>query len=104
MSLRVQQGTALKERHEQGEKKLGYAALCRRLPNSRSFIYFDQYIGKVLLVENALTAPVSTRIYNHLYSLPGKQEAYYACSPVVGRFFYPPYPVYYRLYHVEEPK
>ena len=38
-------------------------------PNGRSFIYFDQYTGKVLFVENALTASVGTRIYNNLYPL-----------------------------------
>ena len=38
-------------------------------PNGRSFIYFDQYTGKVLLVENASIAPVGTRIYNNFYPL-----------------------------------
>ncbi|PTN12395.1 PepSY-associated TM helix domain-containing protein [Nitrosomonas aestuarii] len=36
-------------------------------PNGRSFIFFDQYIGEMLLFENALTAPLGTRIYNLLY-------------------------------------
>lgn len=38
-------------------------------PNGRNFIYFDQYTGTVLLVENADTAPIGTRIYNLFYPL-----------------------------------
>ncbi len=38
-------------------------------PNGRSFIYFDQYTGGVLRIENALTAPSGTRIYNFFYPL-----------------------------------
>ena len=38
-------------------------------PNGKSFIYFDQYSGEVLLVENALSAPASTRIYSTFYPL-----------------------------------
>ncbi len=38
-------------------------------PNGRNFIYFDQYNGDVLLVENASTAPLGTRIYNVFYPL-----------------------------------
>ncbi len=38
-------------------------------PNGRNFIHFDQYTGEVLLIENALTAPLGTRIYNALYPL-----------------------------------
>lgn len=38
-------------------------------PNGRSFIYFDQYAGEVLLIENALAAPTGTRIYNTLYPI-----------------------------------
>lgn len=38
-------------------------------PNGRNFIYFDQYTGSVLQVENAMTAPLGTRIYNALYPL-----------------------------------
>ncbi|SCY04213.1 Uncharacterized iron-regulated membrane protein [Nitrosospira sp. Nl5] len=38
-------------------------------PNGRSFIYFDQYTGDILLIENALMAPSGTRIYNTFYPL-----------------------------------
>ncbi len=38
-------------------------------PNGRSFVYFDQYSGKVLQVENALTASLGTRIVNTLYPI-----------------------------------
>lgn len=38
-------------------------------PNGRSFIYFDQYTGEVLLIENASTAPSGTRIYNTFYPI-----------------------------------
>ena len=38
-------------------------------PNGRSFIYFDQYTGGVLRIENALAAPAGTRIYNFFYPL-----------------------------------
>ncbi|SCY52420.1 Uncharacterized iron-regulated membrane protein [Nitrosospira sp. Nl5] len=38
-------------------------------PNGKSFIYFDQYTGEVLLVEDASSAPVGTRIYNTFYPL-----------------------------------
>lgn len=38
-------------------------------PNGRSFVYFDQYSGKLLQVENALTASLGTRIFNTLYPL-----------------------------------
>ncbi|MGH8684577.1 MAG: PepSY-associated TM helix domain-containing protein [Nitrosospira sp.] len=38
-------------------------------PNGRNFIYFDQYTGEILLIENALMAPSGTRIYNTFYPL-----------------------------------
>lgn len=38
-------------------------------PNGRSFVYFDQYSGKLLQVENALTASQGTRIFNILYPI-----------------------------------
>ena len=38
-------------------------------PNGRSFVYLDQYSGKVLQVENALTASLGTRIFNTLYPI-----------------------------------
>ncbi|BBJ22238.1 PepSY-associated TM helix domain-containing protein [Candidatus Nitrotoga sp. AM1P] len=38
-------------------------------PNGKSFVYFDQYSGKVLQVENALTASLGTRIFNILYPI-----------------------------------
>ncbi len=38
-------------------------------PNGRNFVYFDQYTGRVLQVENALTAPLGTRIFNTLYPI-----------------------------------
>ncbi|RFC40180.1 MAG: putative iron-regulated membrane protein [Candidatus Nitrotoga sp. CP45] len=38
-------------------------------PNGRSFVYLDQYSGKVLRVENALTASLGTRIFNTLYPI-----------------------------------
>ncbi|SFO13993.1 Uncharacterized iron-regulated membrane protein [Nitrosospira briensis] len=38
-------------------------------PNGKSFIYFDQYKGEVLLVEDTSSAPVGTRIYNAFYPL-----------------------------------
>ena len=38
-------------------------------PNGKSFIYFDQYTGEVLLTENASMAPAGTRIYNSLYPI-----------------------------------
>lgn len=38
-------------------------------PNGKSFIYFDQYTGEVLRIENALNAPSGTRIYNILYPI-----------------------------------
>lgn len=38
-------------------------------PNGRSFIYLDQYTGELLLIENASTAPVGTRIYNIFYPI-----------------------------------
>jgi uncharacterized iron-regulated membrane protein len=38
-------------------------------PNGRSFVYFDQYTGEVLLVEDASSAPAGTRIYNTFYPL-----------------------------------
>lgn len=38
-------------------------------PNGRSFVYLDQYTGEVLLVENASTAPVGTRLYNTFYPI-----------------------------------
>lgn len=38
-------------------------------PNGKSFIYFDQYAGEVLLVEDASSAPAGTRIYNTFYPL-----------------------------------
>lgn len=38
-------------------------------PNGRSFVYFDQHSGKVLQVENALTASLGTRIFNTLYPI-----------------------------------
>ena len=38
-------------------------------PNGRNFIYLDQYTGKVLRVEHALTAPLGTRISNALYPI-----------------------------------
>lgn len=36
-------------------------------PNGRNFISVDRYSGAVVLIENALTAPAGTRIYNVLY-------------------------------------
>lgn len=36
-------------------------------PNGRNFIYFDQYTGKVLRVEDTAAASSGTRIYNVLY-------------------------------------
>lgn len=38
-------------------------------PNGKNFVYFDQYTGEVLQVENALTAPLGTRIFNTLYPI-----------------------------------
>jgi uncharacterized iron-regulated membrane protein len=38
-------------------------------PNGKSFIYFDQYSGEVLRLENAETAPFITRSINNLYPL-----------------------------------
>jgi uncharacterized iron-regulated membrane protein len=38
-------------------------------PNGRSFIYFDQYTGEVLLVENASNAPLGARIFNTFYPI-----------------------------------
>lgn len=38
-------------------------------PNGRNFIYFDQYTGRVLQVENTATASLGTRIYNVLYPI-----------------------------------
>lgn len=38
-------------------------------PNGKSFIYLDQYSGGVLLAENALEAPLATRVVNNLYPL-----------------------------------
>lgn len=38
-------------------------------PNGKSFVYFDQYSGKVLQVESALTASLGTRIFNTLYPI-----------------------------------
>lgn len=38
-------------------------------PNGRNFIYFDQYTGRVLQVENTAIAPLGTRIYNVLYPI-----------------------------------
>jgi len=38
-------------------------------PNGRNFVYLDQYTGRVLQVENALTAPLGTRIANLLYPI-----------------------------------
>lgn len=38
-------------------------------PNGRNFIYFDQYTGRVLQVENTAMAPLGTRIYNVLYPI-----------------------------------
>lgn len=38
-------------------------------PNGRSFVYFDQYTGEVLYVENGAVAPTGTRIYNSLYPI-----------------------------------
>ncbi|MDE2366357.1 MAG: PepSY domain-containing protein [Betaproteobacteria bacterium] len=36
-------------------------------PNGRSFIYFDQYTGEALRVENASATPLGTRVYNTFY-------------------------------------
>lgn len=38
-------------------------------PNGRNFIYFDQYTGKVLHVEDTTIAPLGARIYNVLYPI-----------------------------------
>jgi uncharacterized iron-regulated membrane protein len=38
-------------------------------PNGKSFIYFDQYTGEMLVVEDASSAPAGTRIYNTFYPL-----------------------------------
>lgn len=38
-------------------------------PNGRSFVYFDQYSGKVLHMENAMKAPLGTRVYSTLYPI-----------------------------------
>jgi uncharacterized iron-regulated membrane protein len=38
-------------------------------PNGRSFVYLDQYTGEPLAVEDALAAPVGTRIANALYPI-----------------------------------
>ncbi|BCT68024.1 PepSY-associated TM helix domain-containing protein [Nitrosospira sp. NRS527] len=38
-------------------------------PNGKSFIYFDQYTGEVLLVEEASSAPAGARIYNTFYPI-----------------------------------
>lgn len=38
-------------------------------PNGRNFIYFDQYTGRVLRVENTLEASLGTRINNMLYPM-----------------------------------
>lgn len=38
-------------------------------PNGRNFIYFDQYTGKVLHVEDTAIAPLGARIYNVLYPI-----------------------------------
>ena len=38
-------------------------------PNGRSFVYFDQYSGKVLQVENAMKVPLGTRVYSTLYPI-----------------------------------
>ncbi|PTQ82057.1 putative iron-regulated membrane protein [Nitrosospira multiformis] len=38
-------------------------------PNGRSFVYFDQYSGDVLLVENASNAPLGARIFNTFYPI-----------------------------------
>lgn len=38
-------------------------------PNGRSVVYLDSYTGEVLHIENALNAPLGTRIANALYPL-----------------------------------
>ena len=38
-------------------------------PNGKSFVFFDQYTGEVLLVEDASSAPAGTRIYNTFYPI-----------------------------------
>ncbi len=38
-------------------------------PNGRNFVYFDRYTGAVLGVEDALHAPLGTRILNSLYAI-----------------------------------
>ena len=38
-------------------------------PNGRNFIYFDQYTGGVLQVENASTTHLGTRVYNAFYPI-----------------------------------
>jgi uncharacterized iron-regulated membrane protein len=38
-------------------------------PNGKSFIYFDQYTGEVLFVEDTSSAPAGTRIYNTFYPI-----------------------------------
>lgn len=38
-------------------------------PNGKSFVYFDQYTGEVLRLENAEDAPLTTRTINNLYPL-----------------------------------
>jgi uncharacterized iron-regulated membrane protein len=38
-------------------------------PNGRSFVYFDQYTGEMLLAEKAAAAPVGTRVHNMFYPI-----------------------------------
>lgn len=38
-------------------------------PNGKSFVYFDQHTGEVLLVEEASAVPAGTRIYNTFYPI-----------------------------------
>lgn len=38
-------------------------------PSGKSFLYFDQYSGKLLRAENALQAPTATRFINNLYPI-----------------------------------
>lgn len=38
-------------------------------PNGRNFVYLDQYSGRVLQLEHALSAPLGTRVFNTFYPL-----------------------------------
>ena len=38
-------------------------------PNGRNFVYLNQYTGKVVQIEHALSAPFGTRVFNTFYPL-----------------------------------